>query len=271
MYVSTKRRTDILERNHDFTSDFHGVWDVVGTLLGPDGCPWDREQTLESLKHLFLEECYELVEAIEEGDTRKIVEEMGDVLFHIVFQMQIGESSEEFTAQDVCRGVVDKLVRRHPHVFGDAVMEDASDAVPRWDAIKRQEMAGTDRSILDGVPKAMPALAYAQAVQGRAARMGFDWDDYGGVIDKVAEEMRELESAGSDEEREQELGDLLFSVVNASRWLQIEAESALRQTNHRFYNRFTIMERLARQDGSDFESLSLDAKEELWQQAKRME
>ena len=260
-----------MTHDHSFPHTFGGVHDVVATLLGPRGCPWDREQTFDSLKHLFLEECYELVEAIEEGDNAKIVEEMGDVLFHIAFQMQIAEANNQFTGKDVCAGVIDKLVRRHPHVFGDAVMDDASQAVPRWDQIKREEMSGEERSILDGVPKAMPALAYAQAVQGRAARMGFDWDDYAGVIEKVAEELRELEAAKSDAERERELGDLLFSLVNASRWLGAEAETALRMTNRKFYTRFTGMERLARERGLDFEALPLDAKEELWQETKRAE
>ena len=256
---------------NDFASNFEGVRELVATLLGPGGCPWDREQTFESLKHLFLEECYELVEAIEEGDTDKMVEEMGDVLFHMAFQMRIAESAGRFDAGDVCRGVIEKLVRRHPHVFGDAVVEDAAEAVPRWDQIKRREMAGTDRSILDGVPRAMPALSYAQAVQGRAARMGFDWDDYRGVMAKVAEEIEELETAGSAGEREAELGDLLFSLVNVARWLDTEAETALRQTNRKFYTRFIAMERMARDRGTELESLPLDAKEELWQEAKLAE
>ena len=254
-----------------FPSSFEGVQRLVATLRSPDGCPWDREQSADSLKHLFLEECYELVEAIEEGDVEKIAEELGDVLFHGASQIQIAEERGDFSGADVFREVIDKLVRRHPHVFGDVVLEDAEEAVPRWDQIKRQEMAGTDRSILDGVPKAMPAMGYAQAVQGRAARMGFDWDDYAGVLDKMVEELRELEEAESDDDREMELGDLLFSLVNTSRWLGIEAETALRLANRRFYSRFTTMERLARSRGLDFESLSLDAKEELWQEAKRGE
>ena len=254
-----------------FPSSFEGVQRLVATLRSPDGCPWDREQSADSLKHLFLEECYELVEAIEEGDVEKIAEELGDVLFHGASQIQIAEERGDFIGEDVFRQVIDKLVRRHPHVFGDVVLEDAEEAVPRWDQIKRQEMKGTDRSILDGVPKAMPAMGYAQAVQGRAARMGFDWDDYAGVLDKVVEELRELEEAEGDDTREMELGDLLFSLVNASRWLGIEAETALRLANRRFYSRFTTMERLARSRGLDFESLSLDAKEELWQEAKRGE
>ena len=254
-----------------FPSSFEGIQQLVATLRSPEGCPWDREQSADSLKHLFLEECYELVEAIEEGDVEKIAEELGDVLFHGASQIQIADEQGDFSGSDVFRQVIEKLVRRHPHVFGDAIVEDAEQAVPRWDEIKRQEMAGTDRSILDGVPKAMPAMGYAQAVQGRAARMGFDWDDYAGVLDKVTEELQELEAVESDDAREAELGDLLFSVVNASRWLGIEAETALRRSNRRFYSRFTTMERLARDRGLDFESLSLDEKEELWQEAKRAE
>lgn len=254
-----------------FPRTFDGLRQVVSALLGPDGCPWDREQSFDTLKHLFLEECYELVEAIEEGDDAKIIEEMGDVLFHIVFQTKIAEADGRFGGADVCGGVIDKLVRRHPHVFGDDEMEDAAEAVPRWDKIKRDEMGDSERSILDGVPKIMPALAYAQAVQGRAARMGFDWDDYAGVLQKAAEELRELEAAESDSERESELGDLIFSIVNAARWMGVEAETALRSTNRRFYARFTHMERSARGRGLDFESLPPDEKDALWREAKRAE
>ena len=258
-------------KDSSFPSSFEGIQQLVATLRSPGGCPWDREQSADSLKHLFLEECYELVEAIEEGDVEKIAEELGDVLFHGASQIQIAEEQGDFSGSDVFQQVIEKLVRRHPHVFGDDVMENAEEAVPRWDEIKRQEMAGTDRSILDGVPKAMPAMGYAQAVQGRAARRGFDWDDYAGVLEKVAEELRELEEVENDDAREMELGDVLFSVVNASRWMGIEAETALRKSNRRFYSRFTTMERLARDRSLDFESLSLDEKEDLWQEAKRGE
>ena len=251
-----------------FASSFDGIKDLAAKLRGPNGCPWDREQTPDSLKHLFLEECYELVEAIEEGDDGKVVEELGDVLFHAVSMVQIAEESGTFSGEDVFALAIEKLVRRHPHVFGDAVAEDSRQVGVRWDQIKREEMKETDRSILDGVPKAMPSLAYAQAVQGRAARMGFDWDDYQGVIDKIIEELRELETAESDAEREMELGDLLFSLVNASRWLGLEAETALRQSNSKFFTRFVRMERLARERDQDFEELTLDEKETLWQEVK---
>ena len=251
-----------------YSDTYEGVHQVLERLLGPDGCPWDKKQTRESLTDMFLEECYELVEAIEEGDTGKIVEELGDVLFHVMFQLKLGEDRGEFTQDDVLGALVDKLLRRHPHVFGDKQATSPDDAIANWDAVKRQEKAESGGSILDGVPKNMPALAYAQAVQGRAERAGFDWDSFQGVLDKVTEELAEIEAAGSDEEREKELGDLLFSVVNAARWMGIDSEASLRGTNRRFYRRYTIMERLSRERGVSFDALTMDAKEALWQEAK---
>ena len=251
-----------------YSDTYEGVHQVLERLLGPDGCPWDKKQTRESLTDMFLEECYELVEAIEEGDTGKIVEELGDVLFHVMFQLKLGENSGEFARDDVLGALVDKLLRRHPHVFGDKQATSPDDAIANWDAVKRQEREASGTSILDGVPKNMPALAYAQAVQGRAERAGFDWDSFQGVLDKVTEELAEIEAAGSDEEREKELGDLLFSVVNAARWMGIDSEASLRGTNRRFYQRYTIMERLSRERGVAFDALTIDAKESLWQEAK---
>ncbi|MDP7532898.1 MAG: nucleoside triphosphate pyrophosphohydrolase [SAR202 cluster bacterium] len=254
-----------------FPSTYEGVRQLVERLRGPDGCPWDREQTSESLKHLLLEECYELVEAIEENDPSKMVEELGDVFLHLALQIQIGTEAGRFTGDQVFGGMVDKYVRRHPHVFGNDRMDDASEAVPRWDELKRKEREDSTKSTLDDLPKGMPALSYARAVQDRAARMGFDWEDYRGVIDKVSEELRELEDAESSEERESELGDILFSVVNASRWLGAEAETALRLSNRRFYTRFTTMERLCRERGESFKDLPLERKEQLWEEAKAIE
>lgn len=254
-----------------FPESYDGVRLLVERLRGPDGCPWDREQTSDSLKHLLMEECYELLEAIEEEDAGKMVEELGDVLFHIALQIQIATESSRFTQEDVFGSLLEKLVRRHPHVFGDARVDDPAEAVTRWDALKRQELEGSDRSILDGVPRAMPALSYAQAVRDRAARMGFDWESYSGVLEKVAEELSELDLAESAEDKEREVGDVLFTVVNAAAWLDVEAETALRHANTRFYGRFTTMERLSRERGLSFEELPLDRKEELWQEAKALE
>ena len=254
-----------------FPASYDGVRQLVERLRNPDGCPWDRDQTSDSLKHQLIEECYELLEAIEEDDTTKMVEELGDVLFNVALQIQIARESKRFTQEDVFASMLDKLVRRHPHVFGDVKMDDASEAVTRWDAIKRKELEGSDRSILDGVPKAMPALSYAQAIRNRAARMGFDWDNYTGELYKIGEELRELQEAQSYEEREHELGDVLFTVVNTAAWLDLEAETALRQANSRFYRRFTTMERLSRERGLAFDELPLDRKEELWQESKNIE
>ena len=254
--------------NTEYPATYEGVEQILAHLLGPDGCPWDKKQTRESLTDMLIEECYELIEAIEENDTSKVVEELGDVLFHVMFQLKLGEDGGEFTQDEVMGALVDKLIRRHPHVFADKWVPDAEGAIANWDAIKRQERAESGASILDGVPKNMPALAYAQAVQSRAKRTGFDWEDFQGVLDKVAEELAEIEAADTDAEREMELGDLLFSVVNAARWLGIEAETSLRGANRRFYDRFTTMERLSREQGVAFDALTLDEKEALWQQAK---
>jgi tetrapyrrole methylase family protein/MazG family protein len=254
-----------------FPGTYDGLLQLVQRLRGPDGCPWDREQTHESVKRQLLEECYELVEAIESGDTAMLVEELGDMLFHLVFQIQIGTEAGELTQEQVFKLLNKKLVRRHPHVFGDEKITDASEVEARWDAVKQGEANHTDTSILDGVPRQMPALSYAQTIQRRAARTAFDWEDFQGVLRKVAEELEELESVESQVERESELGDLLFSIVNVCRWLGVDAEGALRQTNNRFYRRFSAMEEACRERGLSFAELSLDEKEALWQEAKGRE
>ncbi len=254
-----------------FPGTYDGLVQLVERLRGSDGCPWDREQTRDSMKRFIVEECYELIDAIEKNDSDKVVEELGDVLFHVVFQMQLGVDSGEFDRERVYGDIVQKLVRRHPHVFGDGTAKDPREIETTWEEIKRRERAGTEESALDGVPKQMPALAYAQAVQNRAAKTGFDWDEYQGVLEKVVEELRELEAVQSESEREREMGDLLLTVVNAARWLKVEAESALRGANARFYSRFAAMERLSRERGVDFPELSLDEKELLWEEAKALE
>ena len=253
-----------------FPDTFDGLVQLVERLRGPDGCEWDREQTRDSMKRFIIEECYELIDAIEKDDGDKLVEELGDVLFHVVFQMQLGIDSGEFDREQVYRAVVQKLVRRHPHVFGDGRARGPREIETTWEEIKRHERAGTEESALEGVPKQMPALAYAQAVQTRAAKTGFDWDEYQGVLDKVVEELRELEAVESEAEREREMGDLLLTVVNAARWLKVEAESALRGANGRFYSRFAAMERLSRERGVDFHELPMAEKEALWQEAKAL-
>ena len=257
--------------SNNYPSTYDGLLQLLQDLRGPDGCPWDREQTSDSLKRQFLEECYELLEAIDQRDNRKLVEELGDVMLHLAFQLQIGVEAGTLTQERVFQTLIEKLVRRHPHVFGDAEAGDAREVESNWEAIKRTERAEADTSLLEGVPKGMPCLAYAQTMQVRAARTGFDWDDFRGVLAKVAEELEELDTVESALERERELGDLLFSIVNAARWLGVDAEGALRQSNARFFLRFATMERLSRERGQSFPDLSLDEKESLWQQAKTLE
>ena len=255
----------------DFPHSYDGLSQLVRHLRAPDGCPWDREQTPSSLRPLLLEECYELIEAIDEGDTDGLIGELGDVLFHVVLQVQIADEAGLFSQGQVMQALIQKLVRRHPHVFADTKVADAREVKANWEVSKQRERGRADASTLDGVPKSMPALSYAHSVQQRAARTGFDWEDFPGALDKVTEELAEIASARSAEETERELGDLLFSIVNAARWMGVEPEGALRQANARFYARFAAMEKLSRDRNLAFRGLSLDEKESLWQEAKALE
>ena len=221
--------------HEQFPSTYEGVTKLAQHLRSLEGCPWDREQTHHSLGPGLLQECYELVDAIEQADPHKMAEELGDVLFNLVLQIQIGREAGEFSEPQLMRSLVDKLVRRHPHVFGDVDAADAREVEANWEVIKRKEAFETSRSVLDGVPGNMPSLAYAQAIQQRAAGARFDWQEVEGVLDKVVEELQELSEVRSQAERERELGDLLFSMVNAVRWLGVDAEGALRRSNARFY------------------------------------
>ena len=257
-----------MSNEHTFPGTFDGLLDLVAYLRGPEGCPWDRKQTAESLKADFREECYELLEAIERGDSQGILEELGDILLHVVFQIQIAKEASKFSEGDVFVAQIEKLVRRHPHVFGGASAADALRVETQWEALKQGERKGVDESLLGGVPESMPALAYAQVIQKRAARSGFDWDDIEGVLRKTQEEVDELQHAKDPDQREKELGDLLFSIVNVARWLGVEAEGALRRAGRRFYRRFALMEKLSRERGLSFSELPLDDKEALWQEAK---
>ena len=254
-----------------FPPTFAGLQSLVARLRGPEGCPWDREQTGASMRHFVLEETYELLEAIEEDEPGPLAEELGDVMFHLAFQVHMAKEQGHFDEAAVFQSVIDKLVRRHPHVFGDRKADGAQEVLDNWQDLKRAEKDEDDESsILDGIPKSLPALAQAHAIQQRAAGVGFDWEDAGGVLDKVVEELAELADVEDEAEREREMGDLLFSVVNAARWMDIDSEAALRAADERFRQRFATMEKLARQRGVELKSLDLDAKEALWQEAKRL-
>ena len=242
--------------------------DTIARLRAPDGCPWDREQTHASLRPNLLGECYEVLEALDEGDAGKLREELGDLLMQIVFHAQFATEAGDFTLAEVARDINDKLVRRHPHIFGSKKVKDAEEVIHNWEALKEEEReAGT--SMLDSVPGQMPALAYSLEVQQRVARAGFDWVDVDGVIDKLAEEVREYNEAGSQQHKAQEYGDLLFTLVNVARREGIEAEAALREANRRFYHRFSFMEELCRQRGLNFGKLSFAEQNALWEEAKK--
>jgi len=248
-------------------TSFEGFQETVAHLRAPDGCPWDREQTHESLRGNLLEEAYEVAAAIDAGDVRALCEELGDLLLQVVLHTQIATEEEEFRMAAVIAGIDAKLKRRHPHVWGGQQVSGASEVLRRWENLKREEK-GEGHSVLDGVPVALPALQQADLYSRRAARVGFDWPALAGVADKVREEIAELEAASTPEEREAELGDLLFAVVNWARWLGVDAETALRQANARFARRFRSMERLAQKRGLDMTALTLDELEALWRQAK---
>lgn len=239
---------------------------ILARLRAPDGCPWDREQTHQSLRRALLEECYETLEALDAGDDRRLMEELGDLLIHIGFHCQMGEEQGSFRWEDVFRQVNTKLIRRHPHVFGDATAATPWQVEEQWERIKKAEKPHA--SLLDGLPKDLPALAAAQAISQRVARVGFEWPDLNGVLQKVQEELAEVQKAQTPQEREREVGDLLFTIVNLARWLGVDAESALRTANARFSRRWRAMEEACRSRGMDFSSLPMEQKEALWQEVK---
>jgi len=248
-------------------SGFEGLQDTVAHLRGPDGCPWDRQQTHESLRAGLLEEAYEAVEAIDAGDMDGLREELGDLLLQVLLQTQIATEEGDFRMADVIAGIDAKLKHRHPHVWGGVVVSGADEVLARWERLKREEK-GERSSLLDGVPRALPSLLQAYLYGERAAHVGFDWADATGVMEKVREEMAELETARTEEEVEAEFGDLLFALANLARHLGVEPEAALRQANARFARRFRAMEDLARRRGLDLARMDLDGMESLWQVVK---
>ncbi|ABS26917.1 nucleoside triphosphate pyrophosphohydrolase [Anaeromyxobacter sp. Fw109-5] len=260
------RATDAIER----------LLGIMQRLRGPGGCPWDREQTLRSLRPYVLEETYEVLEAIDAGDAREHCEELGDLLLQIVFQAQLTREAGQFDFADVANAISNKLVSRHPHVFGDVEVEDAEQVLRQWAALKREEKRakGRGESVLEGVPKEMPALARADRLTEKASRIGFDWPDASGAREKVSEEIGELDraiAAGDRVEIEHELGDVLFAVANLSRKLGIPPEEALRGTVARFIARFSHIERELARRGVPHGGASLEEMDVLWNEAKVLE
>ena len=247
---------------------FNTLVGIIARLRAPDGCPWDRKQTHASLRENLLEECYEVLEALDEGDSSRLCDELGDLLMQIIFHAQIATEAGEFKLGDVLRSINAKLIHRHPHIFGTIKVKSAEEVTQNWQDLKREEREA-DTSLLDSVPRQMPALGYSQEIQHRAAQAGFDWEDVDGVIDKLVEEVSEFKGAESQEHRAREFGDLLFTLANIGRRLGIDLETALREANRRFYKRFTYMEELCRQRGLDFAKLSFAEQNALWEEAKR--
>ncbi len=255
------------------TTSFEAFQEVIAHLRAPDGCPWDREQTHQTLRSHLLEESYEVIAALDADDPTAMCEEFGDLLLQIVLHAQIASEYGEFTMVDVLHTIHTKIVGRHPHVFGDLDLKDIDGVLLNWEKLKAAERSANGKaadSLLDGVARALPALVQAEEYQRRAARVGFDWPEITGVIDKIDEEMEELKAAEATETRAQEVGDLLFAVVNLARWLDIDAESALREANARFKARFNRIEIAARSQDRAISDLSLEEMENLWQAAKNV-
>ncbi len=255
---------------------FQRLLDIMETLRGENGCPWDREQTHESLRADTIEEAYEVVEAIEDADPRKIAEELGDIMVVTALHAQIGADAGAFRMVDILNDTNEKLVRRHPHVFGDGDAADTDSVLTAWEAIKRAEPGYEGRtSALDGVPKGMPSLLAAWKLQKKAQRVGFDWERVEQVVAKVREELAELEVHISDEadadatdQIADEMGDLLFAAVNLARFLRVDPDAALRATNRKFVRRFKRMEELLADADDDMDGKSLEFLDRLWDQAK---
>jgi tetrapyrrole methylase family protein/MazG family protein len=255
---------------------FDSLLDVMSRLRGGEGCPWDREQTRQSLRPYLIEEAYEALDALDGGQPEAILEEFGDLLFQVVFHVQIAREQGEFTMADLLERLVDKMVRRHPHVFGDARVATPGEALAQWERIKHAEATsgGAERSVLDGVPRDLPALLRAQRLQDKAARAGFDWREASGAWAKVREEAREAEEALGRGDRAilaEELGDLLFAIVNVARLSGLDAETCLRQASDKFRGRFQAMERELAREGKRPSEVSLERMDRSWDAAKRRE
>jgi tetrapyrrole methylase family protein/MazG family protein len=260
------------------TASPHGLPWLVARLRAPDGCPWDREQTHQSLAKFLLEEAYEVYDALDAGSTPDLAEELGDLLLQIVLHAQYAAEDGVFDLTDVYRQVMTKIVRRHPHVFGDVVAESAADVIRNWEVIKAAERSANGSSgpagdadmpaAFAGLSRSLPALAYAQEMQERAASLGYDWPDIVGILDKVVEEAGELSRATDDAEVREEVGDLLLVIVNLGRRLGVDAETSLRGANAKFARRFAAIEQAAAARAVDLRSLSMEELDELWRAAK---
>ena len=257
-------------------SSFDELVAIMKTLQAPGGCPWDREQTHESLKPYFIEEVYEVLDAIDAGSDKHLKEELGDVLLQVLFHAEIASREGRFTIEDVIRVIIDKLIRRHPHVFGDTAVDSSAQVTRNWEAIKRREKREKKKggSVLDGLPKDLPALIKARRIQEKVSRVGFDWERTEEVMLKVEEELSELKEAREKEDPtavEEELGDLLFAVANLARFVSVCPEDALRKTIDKFQKRFQYIERELPKRGKKLGEASLEEMDKLWDEVKARE
>lgn len=251
-------------------NDFEKLLEIMSTLRGEKGCPWDKEQTRASLKPFLVEETYEVLEAIDEGDPEKIKEELGDLLFQIIFHCQIAKEQNEFDMNGVIEKITEKMVGRHPHVFGDASYETSEEVLKQWEERKKEEGKSRE-SILEGIPKEMPSLLRAHRIQARAARVGFDWEKVEDVLKKLDEEVNEFKTAlnrKNQSEIEDELGDIFFVLVNISRFVGVNPEDALRKTISKFISRFRYIEMRTAESGRRLSEMTLQEMDELWDDAK---
>lgn len=250
---------------------FNKLREIIAVLRGPNGCPWDKKQTHESLKKYLIEEAYELIEAIDEDDIDHIIEELGDVLLQVLLHAQIGEDEGFFSIEDIIQGLSEKMIRRHPHVFGEVEAENVDEVLQNWQSIKAEEKGEKPASLLDGIPASYPQLLKAEALQKKAAKVGFDWEEVSSIWDKVREEIKEfeIETENNNENMISEFGDILFAFVNIARYYQINPEEALNRTNNKFYHRFLYIEEKVRESGKDISSFSVDQLDAFWNEAKK--
>jgi len=247
---------------------FEQLVDIMAKLRGPDGCPWDKEQTYKDINPYMLEEVHEVMESIDANDMNGLKEELGDLLLHIVFHAQMAKEDKIFNINDVINGICTKLIGRHPHVFDDAEVKSSEHVIKRWEQIKKEEKKG--KSMLDGVPKELPALLKSFRLGEKTHRVGFDWKDFDGILDKLNEEIDELKDAKTKEEVEHEYGDILFTMANIGRFLKVNPEDALRKSTNRFIKRFKTMEKIIDEKGIPLHNLSEKEWDNLWNEAKKI-
>lgn len=253
-------------------TSFEAFAEIVAHLRAPDGCPWDKEQTHQTLRKHLMEESYETLSAMDANDIDGMREEFGDLLLQIVLNSYIAYQDREFSFTEVTKHIYDKIMRRHPHVFGDVQLDGVDGVLQNWEKLKEQERGrkNEDKGILDGVPAALPALNQAQEYQDRAARVGFDWPEIEDVLDKVREEIEEVKTAENPEQVKAELGDLFFVLVNLARWREVDAESALREANLKFKRRFAFVEKSAKGQGRNLSDMTLEEMDSFWNEAKKL-